>query len=164
MTQVRPKYALVQAHFPTPKDVPASKLFELIGHPEKARDPLWHNTCAIRISLALICAGMSIPAGLLYIKASSGVYKQYKGRSLEIKQEALAALLTREWGEPDRFGAALMLERIAGRSGVIRFLNLWGPYDPQGHIDLVAPDQWNRLACQGSCYQHAVEVWFWELP
>lgn len=163
MRPTRPSYALLQEHFPTPKAVPASALFQLIGHPEKAKDPLWQNTCAIRVSLALVAAGMSIPAGLLYIKATAGKYRQYKGRSLEIKQEALAALLNRDWGEAEKFGAALMKDRVAGRRGVIRFLQLWGPFDPQGHIDLVAPDQWNRLACQGSCYHHAVEVWFWPL-
>lgn len=159
MPHPRPSYALLQLHYPSSQKVKANELFQMIGHPEKAHDPLWQNTCAIRVSLALLGAGVSIPAGFLYVKTG-----KYKGRSLEIKQEALAAFLEREWGEPEKFATALMKERVADRCGVIRFLNLWGPYDPQGHIDLVAPDQWNRLMCQGSCYPHAVEVWFWPLP
>jgi hypothetical protein len=65
------------------------------------------------------------------------------------------------WGEPEKFGAALLRERIANRRGVIRFVGLWGPYDPQGHIDLLCHDELHRLACEGDhVYWHAVECWF----
>ena len=87
-----------------------------------------------------------------------------KGRQIEQSQQLLADVLTRTWGVPERFSGALAKDGIGRRHGVIRFLQLWGPFDAQGHIDLVSPDQWNRLMCEGSCYWDAVEVWFWELP
>jgi hypothetical protein len=155
---LKPPYALLHKHYPDPVSVPAEELFRWIGHADKLHDTRWHNTCAIRISIALSGAGMVIPGGFLHVKDG-----KYANRKLEIKQAALAELLTREWGEPEKFSGALARESIGLRRGIIRFLGLWGPFDPQGHIDLVAPDQWKRLMCEGSCYWHSVEVWFWPL-
>ena len=155
----RPPYALLHRHYPDPASVPAEELWRWIGHPENSHIKDWQNTCAIRISLALQGAGILLPSGFLRVEAG-----KYKGRKLEIKQAALADFLTREWGEPEKFGAGLLNFRVGQRRGVIRFLQLWGPYDPQGHIDLIAPDAWQRLLCEGHCYLHSVECWFWECP
>jgi hypothetical protein len=158
MPTPRPLYSVLQRNYPDPRNVPIEELFQWIGHADKLNDANWHNTCAIRVSLALLGAGMIIPGGFLHVKAG-----KFKDRTLEIGQEALAALLTREWGEPEKFPGALARESIGHRNGVARFIQLWGPFDPQGHIDLVDAITWNQLACQGTCYWDAVEVWFWEL-
>ena len=155
----RPPYALLHKHYPDSLSVPAEELFPWIGHADKLKDPKWHNTCAIRVSLALLGAGMPLPGGFLPVLAG-----KYKDKHLEIRQDVLADRLLRAWGEPERFGGALLKDRVGMRRGVIRFLQLWGPFDPQGHIDLIAPDQWSRLMCEGICYWHSVECWFWELP
>jgi hypothetical protein len=147
-------------HFPDSFNVPPEELWRWIGHPDKLHDPAWSNTCAIRMSLALLGAGIHMPGAFLKIETG-----KYRGERIEIKQEVLATRLCTIWGEPEKFGAALLRERIAKRRGVIRFVGLWGPYDPQGHIDLLSHDELHRLACEGGhVYWHAVECWFWECP
>jgi len=154
-----PPYDLLHKHYPDSVSVPAEELFRWIGHTDKMKDPKWQNTCAIRVSLALLGTGMTLPGAFLPVRAG-----KYAGRNLEIRQDVLADRLLRAWGEPERFGAALLRDRVRMRRGLIRFVQLWGPFDPQGHIDLIAPDQWSRLMCEGSCYWHSVECWFWECP
>jgi hypothetical protein len=155
----RPPYALLHKHYPDPASVSAEELFAWIGHQDKLTNPQWRNTCAIRVSLALLGAGMSLPGGFLTVQAG-----KYKDRQVEIRQDTLADQLTRAWGEPERFGTALLDWRVGLRHGVIRFIKLWGPYDEQGHIDLIAPYSANRLYCEGACYMQSAECWFWECP
>lgn len=156
----RPPYMVLRAHFPDPYNVPAQELWQWLGYPEAARNPEWENTCAIRMSLALASVGVFVPNAYLVVAAG-----KYKGHRLEIKQEILANHLCTIWGEPEKFGAALLRERVGDRRGVIRFVGLWGPYDPQGHIDLICHDAYHRLACEGGhVYAQAVECWFWECP
>jgi hypothetical protein len=160
MSVTPPPYALLRAYYPDPFNVPAEELWRWIGYPDKIFDPAWHNTCAVRMSIALIGAGIRLPHGFLQIEAG-----RYRGERIEIKQEVLAAHLAAIWGEPEKFGAARLRESVGGRRGVIRFVGLWGPYDPQGHIDLMCHDELHRLACEGGhVYWHAVECWFWECP
>jgi hypothetical protein len=110
------------------------------------------------MSLALAAVGVFVPNAYLEVIAG-----KYKGRLVEIKQELLANHLCTIWGEPEKFGAALLRDRVGDRRGVIRFVGLWGPYDPQGHIDLICHDAYHRLACEGGhVYTQAVECWFWE--
>jgi hypothetical protein len=155
-----PSYALLRMHFPDPYNVPAEELWQWIGHADNVLDSQWRNTCAVRMSLALLGAGMHFPTAFLKILAG-----KYRGQRIEIKQEVLANHLIELWGEPEKFGAALLRERVGDRRGVIRFVGLWGPYDPQGHIDLICHDEYHRLACEGGhVYVHAVECWFWECP
>jgi hypothetical protein len=156
----RPPYSLLRQNYPAPKDVPPQQLWQSIGYPENAEDSDWKNTCAIRLSLALVAAGMVIRPGFLQIKAG-----KFTNRKLEIKVVALSDFLMREWGEPEKYSGALAWEKIFSRKGVIRFVQLWGPFDPQGHIDLIGPSERNRVAeCAGACFFHSVEVWFWECP
>lgn len=160
MASPRPAYTLLRQHYPAPKDTPPQRLWESIGHAEKATDPHWNNTCAIRLSLALLGVGMIIEPGFLEVKKG-----RFAQRRLAITVVALSDYLNRHWGEPEKFNGALAWEKIHDRKGVIRFIQLWGPFDPQGHIDLIGPSEKNRVAeCAGSCFFHAVEVWFWELP
>jgi hypothetical protein len=145
-------------HFPDPLSVPPEELFRWIGHTEKVFDSQWRNTCAIRMSLALLGAGVHLPADFMKVEAG-----KFRGERIEIKQEVLANYLSTIWGEPEKFGTALLRESISGRRGVIRFVGLWGPYDPQGHIDLIGYDHHHHFACEGGqVYWHAVECWFWE--
>lgn len=159
MTLLRPTYAALRTHYPDPFNVSAEELWQWVGYPEHSRNPQWENTCAVRMSMALAGVGIVLPNGFLTVKAG-----KFRGYPIEIKQVALADYLTSIWGQPDRFPTAIIRESIGERCGVVRFVNLWGPYDPQGHIDLIAPDRWHRLQCEGGhVYWHAVEVWFWPL-
>lgn len=159
MATPKPAYTLLRKNYPAPTEVLSKQLWGSIGHPEKASDPQWQNTCAIRLSLALLGAGMVIEPGFLEVKSG-----KFAKRMLAITVVGLSDYLTRQWGEPEKISGALAWERIYNRMGVIRFVQLWGPFDPQGHIDLIGPTEKNRVAeCAGACFFHAVEVWFWEL-
>ncbi|GAB3464497.1 type VI secretion system amidase effector protein Tae4 [Massilia terrae] len=145
-------------HYPDPANVSTDELYKWIGHEEKLQDPRWHNTCAIRVSLALLGAGIpSITSGKTTVMAG-----KYAGRTIDASQKRLSEWLAKEWGEPEKFGAALAFDNIGQRNGVISFYQLWGPFDNQGHIDLVAPHWKYRLLCEGYCYMQSVECWFWE--
>lgn len=158
MTRPRPPYSLLHKHYPDRISVPTEELYAWIGYPEYVGNASWQNTCAIRVSICLLGAGVMIRPGHMTVKAG-----KWEGRRIEQGQKRLADFLLAEWGEPEKFGGALARESIGMRRGVASFSQLWGPYDAQGHIDIVAPDQWNRLICEGSCYWDSVEVSFWPM-
>jgi hypothetical protein len=134
-------------------------LYTLIGHPEKIPDHNWDNTCAIRVSVALVGIGFPIAPGYLAIESGP-----HKGRRIESRQRVLSELLRRRWGEPLKFSSGPEARKaLAGHRGVISFFHLNGPTDQQGHIDLVAPNEWNEAICADDCYWQSVEVWFWPL-
>lgn len=140
--------------------MPPEEPWRWIGHPEKTFAADWRNTCAIRMSLALHGAGVHLPSGYPRIEAG-----KHRGKFIEVMQDKPAAYLRTIWGEPEKFGAALLRERVGERRGVIRFVGLRGPYDPQGHIDLICHDSAHRLAREGGhVYWQAIGCWFWECP
>jgi hypothetical protein len=118
-------------------------------------NPAYINTCAARMSLALLKSGvrfsgrMSIPSGAL------------QGRKLETGAKLLADQLSRAdvFGRPEIFNKDKFREGLTGRKGVVFFWKL----DTMGgdHIDLVDATS-GDLFCSSSCFQ-AREVWFWPL-
>jgi Type VI secretion system (T6SS), amidase effector protein 4 len=152
-------YAVLAANFPRKKDVSGSALYESIGYPEYAHHAMWENTCAIRMSLALLGAGIAISPGRISIKVG-----KYKGRFIEPGQARLSAFLVRTIGQPEKYkGGTAARAGIGQRRGVISFYKLWGGTDSQGHIDLIAADEWGQILCSDDCYWSSVEVWFWPL-
>ncbi|KFK97906.1 MULTISPECIES: T6SS effector amidase Tae4 family protein [unclassified Serratia (in: enterobacteria)] len=115
------------------------------------------NTCAVRMSLALMKSGIRFQ-GRLPIK--QGIYK---GRTIE----AGAKLLADQLQKPSVFGKAkVFLETaeaekwIRNKKGVV-FFNKITNYDG-GHIDLIEPGN-AVLLCHSHCYFNCKEVWFWEM-
>lgn len=153
-------YDAVRANYLSKKTISGNDLYLSIGRPEYANNAYMENTCAVRVSLALVGAGVKITPGHLEIKAG-----KFKGKQLEQGQMRLSAFLTRAWGSPEKFKSGNAARAgIGKRRGVISFFQLYGPSDRQGHIDLIAPgDEWNTLMCAGVCYWSAVEFWFWPL-
>jgi hypothetical protein len=153
-------YAAVHRHFPDKFSIPPEELYAWIGYPEYADNMYWENTCAVRMSMALLGVGIAISPGHMTVKAG-----KYKGRRIEQGQKRLSDFLVKALGKPEKFssgGEAKM--KIDNRRGIASFFQLHGPSDSQGHIDLVAPNAWNVLACESNgCYWSAVEVWFWPL-
>ena len=64
------------------RDISVPQVYDAIGWPELVRDPAWGNTCAIRMSVALIAAGVKIRPGRLKIKAG-----RFAGESTGMGQE-----------------------------------------------------------------------------
>ena len=155
----RVSYDALQANYPRKPEISGDALYESIGHPEYAHNAYMENTCAVRVSMALVGAGVRIAPGHMNIKAG-----KFKGKRLEQGQARLSEFLARIWGIPEKYlDANAARVAIGTRRGVISFFKLLGPTDSQGHIDLVAPKEWATLQCAGSCYWSAVEIWFWPL-
>jgi hypothetical protein len=153
----KPLFAVLKANH-MGRQMLAAQVYEAIGHkPELALRPTWENTCAIRMSVALIAAGIKIRPGRLQIKAG-----RFKDEWVEPGQRNLSDFLANEIGKPEVYkGAAQARNTIAWRRGIISFFKIHGTR--QGHIDLVSVQDWPELMCSGSCYWDAVEVWFWPL-
>lgn len=161
-------YAKVRNHYPDVDSITQAELYQWIGYPEHIDHPHWENTCAIRLSLALLGAGFPDP-GVYPVKAG-----RYKGRRIETMQKALSKYLVRQLGEPEKYTNGLEAEKkIDTRHGIISFFQLYGPTSEQGHIAIVAKGSgmWGIVRCgrEGAyaptgCYWSSVEVWFWPLP
>jgi hypothetical protein len=155
----RPPFSVLLGAFPLKTTVTKEALYLSIGHPEYVNDGRMLNTCAVRLSVALVAAGVPISPGNITVQAG-----KYVGRRLESGQARLSNVLLRLWGAPEKFaGGPSAKKGIGTRRGVICFHHLWNAEDPQGHIDLVSPDSWDQAACADDCYWKATEVWFWQL-
>ncbi|RYG21140.1 MAG: hypothetical protein EOO07_03360 [Chitinophagaceae bacterium] len=115
------------------------------------------NTCATRMSLALIKSGVKF-TGRLRIKVGA-----HKEKKIETGAKLLAdqLLLATVFGKPEIFtDPSKAPASIGNKKGVIFFWKITG-YDG-GHIDLIETS--NKLqVCNSHCYFNCKEVWFWEL-
>lgn len=162
---MRVPFSTLRMHFPDTDSVCLEELWQWLGYPENVKDINFSNTCAVRMSLALLGAGLPSP-GSYPVKAG-----KYKGRSIETKQRKLSNWLARELGGPEKFKSGLEAQKAIGtRRGIISFFQLHGPTDRQGHISIVAADRWQMFRCgperedsPTGCYWNSVEIWFWAL-
>ena len=159
-------YANLRMHFPDTDSIERDELYHWIGYPQKINDPNFYNTCAIRMSLALLGAGYPNPGQWPVVAG------KYKGRAIETQQRRLSAWLTRHVGQPEKFKDGQSAERAIGeRRGIVSFFGIYGDAQPQGHIAIVSKDRWGRyLRCGNEidgtatgCYWSSREVWFWPL-
>jgi hypothetical protein len=152
-------YAALRRHYPTHEQFDGAALYASIGHPDKGRNPSWQNTCAIRVSLALLGAGVAITPG--FLTALSG---PYKGRRIESRQKILSNFLRARLGQPEVYQNGYRAwSQIRPRHGIVSFYRLNGAWDTQGHIDLIEPATMNDLQCASACYWSSSEIWFWPL-
>lgn len=154
---MKPAFASLSRHYP---DVESREdLLKRIGWGDVLDNPAFKDTCAIRMSVGLVGAGVSIPGARMSVKAG-----HLKGKSIEPGQAKLSQILKRAWGLPEvyRNGRAAE-EGIGRRSGVISFFRINGGMMDGGHIDLVKPSANGFLECARSCHFRAAEFWFWPL-
>lgn len=140
--------------------VSANDLYAEIGYDINElikQNPGYQNTCATRMSLALIKSNVTF-TGRLRIKAGTD-----KDRKVETGAKLLAdqLLLPHVFGKPE-----LLMEpskastSIGARRGIAFFWKITG-YDG-GHIDLI--ETINKVQiCHSHCYFNCKEVWFWAL-
>jgi hypothetical protein len=157
-------YATLRMHFPDTDSITRDELYHWIGCPENIHNPNFYNTCAIRLSLALLGAGYPNP-GTWPIKAG-----KYKGRAIETRQRALSAWLARHVGKPEKFQSGPEADqKIGARRGIVSFFSIYGDTNPQGHIAIVSRDRWGKYIRCGNeidgaatgCYWKSREIWFW---
>jgi hypothetical protein len=116
-----------------PGGVNRDELLNWIGYPESIPDPNFQNTCAIRLSLALLGSGYPNP-GTWPIKAG-----KFKGRAIETRQRKLSNWLVRQAGTPEKFKSGRDAEKqIGSRRGIISFFSIYGDDNRQDHIAIVA--------------------------
>jgi hypothetical protein len=108
------------------------------------------NQCAVRLSRALIAAGIAMdsdyPGNLCRHGYARGA-------------QDLGAFLRVKWGNRDLGFEAPMSAppQIRGIKGVILFMNIPG-FSGQGHIDL-----WDGSTTRTGMYWNANPIWFWTL-
>lgn len=155
--------ALKSNHYSSDKYHPnfmgEEELYSLLGYDlDKLRkqDPGYANTCAVRMSYALIASGVQF-SGRLKIKAGP-----YQGRMLEPGAKLLADQLAKPslFGRPELINPSGAVPRLTGRKGVILFWKITG-YGG-GHIDLIEASSTAQV-CNSACYFSSKEIWFWPL-
>jgi hypothetical protein len=158
-------FEAVRSHFPDTVSIPREELLQWIGRGDLIPNANFDNTCAIRMSMALLGAGFPNPGTWPVVGG------KFKGRAIETKQRKLSNWLAKYLGNPEKYKDGSSAKKAVGsRHGIISFFHLHGPSDHQGHIDIVMMDRWNKYQRCGSnnddaggCYWDAVEVWFWPL-
>ena len=120
------------------------------------QNPGYENTCAVRMSLALIKSGIHF-AGRLRIKVGP-----HKGKMIEPGAKLLADQLARPqlFGKPEVFKPINAIARLNGKKGVILFWKISG-YGG-GHIDFIEMSNAVHV-CHSICYFSSKEIWFWPL-
>lgn len=138
------------------------------------KNPINVNTCAIRMSEALVIADGLIAsrAAIVALTDKPGNGKTmllgklgYRGNlcphGLARGAADLADYLRQQWGAPDlTWGARTEVtppDEVLGQTGVVAFIKLPG-FTGQGHIDL-----WNDTGAVGHDYWNAEKVFFWKL-
>lgn len=153
---MKPSYQQVRANYP--KSEKREPFYESLGWGDIAKHPAYEDTCAIRMSYALVLANVVLPGARMRVNAGPA-----KGRFIEPRQGALSRMLKQLWGAPEVYSnKPAAVAGIGARSGVVSFFKIEGGNG--GHIDLVAPEGGGVLDCARSCYFTAKSIWFWPLP
>ena len=156
---MKPNATILLRNYPRVKDYSRSELYSEIGWSDVVDHPAYLDTCATRMSIALLRSGMAIPGATTRIKGG-----KLKGKKVEIRQKNLSDILRNQWGEPEKFTSQDAAEAsVKGRKGIISFFRLRGGATQQGHIDFVYPGLNGFSVCAMACQFSAQEVWFWPL-
>lgn len=120
------------------------------------QNPAYINTCAARVSLALLKSGVNFK-GRLTIRSG-----RFIGKKIETGAKLLAdqLKLPTVFGMPEIYKPSNFLQKIKGRKGVVLFWKITG-YGG-GHIDLIDSVTTNAV-CSSGCYYQSKEIWFWPL-
>lgn len=119
--------------------------------------PAYQDTCAIRMSIALLHAGVSIPDATMRVKTGP-----LSDRRIEPRQRQLSNSLKRLWGQPEVYDSEKAArDGIGKRTGIVSFFRISG--GAGGHIDLVHPGPYGLSECARSCFFVAWEIWFWPI-
>ena len=159
----RPPFSAVRANYPAASAIDKQVLFQEIGFDPYLNNPNYSNTCAIRVSLALVKSGLHLIGG----RSSHFIQRgPYAGKRIEVLRRNPACLgqPDLEYNTPSGHGAINLqdaLTRIGNKSGIISFYT-WNTYQG-GHIDILSPTS-GGYTCGKNCYWYTEKVIFWELP
>lgn len=157
----------LQENYPKTTELTHDQLFDEIGWEDLKSNPTYANTCAIRMSLCLIRAGITLP-GRMKIKKG-----EHKNNLIEPGQVRLSNILATPqlFGKPTKFKPSALDDTVKNKKGIISFMHIPGYVIDgalSGHIDLVHYGRYffffDSYSCEGHCYWDASECWFWPLP
>lgn len=161
---MKPNFITLKANYYSSNElntnyVDKKRLYEEIGYDIEAlirQNAGYANTCATRVSLALIKSGVHF-AGRLKIKKGG-----HEGRSIEPGAKLLADQLSRSsvFGRPQILPPDEAIRRLRDKKGVVFFWKVVG-YGG-GHIDLIETVDTVQV-CNSACYFSSQEVRFWPL-
>jgi hypothetical protein len=160
------RFSQLSNQYPRPRKMSRQDLFKELGWEDLLNNPTYKNTCATRMSLCLLKAGVSLP-GRMAIKKGP-----LKGKLIEPGQARLSQLLAsgKLFGEPQVFRLQDREKHIRDKQGIISFMKIPGYMIDgamSGHIDLVSHGRilflWDYYSCAGECEWTAQEFWFWPL-
>lgn len=140
--------------------VSREELFQTIGWGDLVGNSAYADTCAVRMSYALIRCGYRLP-GRMPVKSGS-----FRGALIEPGQAKLSVMLAGSYAKPEKFqNGASAKSGVGKRRGIISFFGVYGARTDGGHIDLVDGGDLasNRGGCGSQCYWGAYETWFWPL-
>lgn len=162
---MKPRYDVLKKHYYSSTKGAANyvdgiDLYKEMGIDQVAlmeSNPAYYNTCAARVSLALIKSGVSF-TGRMKIKEG-----EFKGKLIEPGAKLLADQLMKAdvFGRPKMLTPTSAIKYLVGKKGVIFFWKMVG-YGG-GHIDLIELEH-TLAICQSQCYMDSKEIWFWDLP
>ena len=161
---MKPSFATLKSNYYSSNELQSSyvsgaDLYAEMGRSHEAlikENTAYINTCAARVSLALLKSNVPF-AGRLLVKAG-----KYTGKKIETGAKLLADELRKPgaFGDPETCTTANVLQKIKGRKGLILFWKITG-YNG-GHIDLIDSSTANAV-CSSGCYYQSKEIWFWPL-
>jgi hypothetical protein len=133
-------------------------LFKEIGWDDFVGQPNYANTCAVRVSLALVKSGVSISP-----KSHNILKGDHVGKGVEVSMTRLANLLAgnRYLGAYESFTPTNAQTGVGSRKGVIAFHGIPG-YSGGGPSDLVSGSS-QVVQCASGCYFRSNSIWFWPL-
>ena len=156
---MKPAFIKLREQYASVSAVSQAALFDEIGWEDLIDKDSYANTCAIRVSLALIKAGIKLKGRMAIRKGP------FKGALIEPGQARLAHMLASPalFGAPEKFGRDAAIAGIGQRMGLAAFLRIPGYLGGAGgHIDIVLPSAGVK-ACGSECYWSCAEAWFREL-
>ncbi|XUY29437.1 type VI secretion system amidase effector protein Tae4 [Agrobacterium sp. rho-8.1] len=133
-------------------------LFKEMGWDDFIGNPNYNNTCAIRVSIALVKSGVNI------VPSSHKIQKgPFAGKGVQVSMRRLADLLAQNnyLGRHEDYTPATAQNGIGARKGVVAFNDIPG-YSGGGHIDLVLGGA-DATQCGSHCYYNSKTIWFWPL-
>lgn len=161
---MKPTYATLKSNYYSSNELQANyvsgpDLYNEMGIDQEElikQNPAYINTCAARISLALLKSNVNF-VGRLTVKAGN-----FKGKKIETGAKLLADQLMKAtvFGMPKLYKPANFIKEIAGQKGIVLFWKIAG-YGG-GHIDLIEAST-AAVTCNSNCYMQSKEIWFWPL-
>jgi hypothetical protein len=126
-------------------------------------NPEYVNTCAMRLSMALLNAGISLPAhhhNLFTVKAGNGAFK---GKNIALRQHELSDYLVHLWGHPQVFqhqSNNAVPAAMTKMAGVVSFFDIPGfRHGHGGHIDVFYLGNVRHAG-----YFNSKTFWLWQAP